>query len=117
MSRRKSPWETNELETARREHVVQLGEERERRGEPEPAVEVVSVVSEAKAEPDQRDRLRRAWSGEHDDEQHRLVVAGESCGIPTRERARKQPDRDLEHDEREERPPQGPPARRGSCRA
>ena len=27
-----------------REHVVKLGEERERRGEPEPAVEVVSVV-------------------------------------------------------------------------
>ena len=44
----------------RREDVVQLREERERRGEREPAVEVLAVLPVAEPEADQREQARAA---------------------------------------------------------
>src|SRR5262245_26108605 len=58
----------------RREDVVELGEQRQRRAQAEPAVEVVAAGPEAEPEADHRHQRQNSASGERGGEQQGLVV-------------------------------------------
>ena len=59
---------------------MQLGEERQRGGEPEPTVEVVPVRAIAQAETDERDEAEKSLEGKGEGEEQRLVLAGPELG-------------------------------------
>ena len=107
----------------RREDVVQVSEERERRAEGEPAVEIVPARAIAEAEPDNGDEAQESADGERCAQQPRLVVVG---GGEDRQRVAEErahaPDQRQRHGHEDQQlgecPPfrRHPPAREGGAR-